>query len=236
MSAPQWPTYRAAFRHTIPTLTGYIFLGTAYGIYMNRMGFAAWYPPLISLVVYAGSMQFVLVNLLLQTFSPLGTFLLTLMVNARHLFYGLAMLTKYGGSGFRRGYMIFALTDETFSVNVSVEPPAGIDKQSFMLAISLMNQSYWVLGATVGGLVGSLVQFDTRGIDFVMTALFVVIFTEQWLTHKGRIPAIVGVMIPVVSLLIFGADSFIIPAMAGMLAVLIALRNPLTKKEAQSCS
>lgn len=225
-------TLKAAFPHTIPVLTGYLFLGMAYGIYMNRMGFSFLYPLFISLTVFAGSMQFVLVNVLLSAFSPLHTFLLTLMVNARHLFYGLGMLTRYGGAGLRKWYMVFALTDETFSVNVSCEPPEGIDRQDFMFAISALDQCYWVLGSTLGGILGALVTFNTQGIDFVMTALFVVIFTEQWLTHKAHIPAMVGVGASVLCLAAFGAGSFIVPAMGLMLAALLLLRKPLSGKEA----
>ncbi len=225
-------TLKAAFPHTLPVLTGYLFLGMTYGVYMNRMGFSFLYPLFISLIVYAGSMQFVLVNVLLQAFSPLNTLLLTLMVNARHLFYGLGMLAKYGGKGFRKWYMVFALTDETFSVNVSAEPPEGIDRQSFMFAISLLDHLYWVVGSAVGGILGSLVHFDTRGIDFVMTALFVVIYTEQWLTHRDHTPAMVGVAASVLCLLGFGAETFIIPAMGLMLAALLLLRKTLSRREA----
>ena len=221
--------FRAAFPHTVPVLTGYLFLGTTYGIYMNKMGFSFVYPALISIVVFAGSMQFVLVNLLLSAFSPLSTFLLTLMVNARHLFYGLSMLSKYGGKGLKKWYMVFALTDETFSVNLSAKPPEGMNPQDFMFAVSLMNQCYWVIGATFGGIVGSLVQFDTKGIDFVMTALFVVIFVEQWLSRRNHIPAVVGVGVSALALIAFGPGDFIIPAMIGILAALIALKKPLTE-------
>lgn len=221
---------RAAFPHTIPVLTGYLFLGMAYGIYMRSAGFHFLYSTLISACVFAGSLQFVMVNLLVGSFAPLYAFALTLMVNARHLFYGVAMLDRYQGVGRGKWYMIFGLTDETFSVAISAEPPAGIDKNKFLFWITLMDQCYWVLGATLGGLVGSLFTFNTQGIDFVMTALFVVIFLEQWLNSTAHRPAMIGLGASALCLLMFGADGFILPAMALILALLMALKAPLERE------
>ena len=222
---------RAAFPHTLPVLAGYLFLGAAYGIYMNKSGFAAWYPPLISLTVFAGSMQFVLVNLLLSAFNPLQAALLTLMVNARHLFYGLSMLDRYRDAGRLKGYLIFALTDETFSVSVSAQPPEGGDGPLFMFFISLLNHAYWVAGSALGAALGELIAFNTQGIDFVMTALFIVIFLEQWLTHRPRLSAGVGVAVSACFLAILGPDNFIIPSMAGIVALLTLLRGRIEKLE-----
>ncbi len=227
-------TLKAAFPHTIPVLTGYLFLGMAYGIYMQSKGFSFIFPMLISVFVFAGSMQFVMVNLLMGAFSPLNALLLTLMVNARHLFYGVAMLNRYRDAGRYKPYMIFGLTDETFSVNVSAEPPKGVDPQRFMFCVTLLDQCYWVLGATLGGLMGSLIQINTQGIDFVMTALFCVIFLEQWLTSKAHISAVIGVGASVVCLLAFGKHSFILPAMALILVLLTLLRRPLSREEGRA--
>jgi len=221
---------KAAFPRTIPVLTGYLFLGLTYGIFMSSKGFSFLYPMLISVVVFAGSMQFVLVNVLLGAFNPLGALLLTLMVNARHLFYGAGMLEKYRDLGPSRWYMIFGLTDETFSINVSAEPPPGMDRGRFMFYITLLDQCYWVAGATVGGLVGAAIKFDSSGIDFVMTALFVVIFLDQWLTGKGHASALIGVAASALCLFSFGSGNFILPAMALILVLLIALRKPLDRE------
>ena len=220
---------KAAFPHTIPVMTGYIFLGISYGIYMNVSGFSFIYPVLTSIAIFGGSLEFVCVSMLMSTFAPIQTFLMALMIQARHLFYGIAMLEKYKGLGLKKLYLIFALTDETFSINCSVPVPEGIDKGKFYLAVSLLDQSYWVTGATIGGILGSLINFNTEGIDFVMTAMFMVIFLEQWLKEKKHYTALIGIVSSVGCLLIFGADSFIIPTMACMLAFLALFRKPIEK-------
>lgn len=222
---------KAAFPKTIPVLTGYLFLGTAYGIYMNGMGLPPWFPTIISIFVFAGSMQFVLVNLLVGAFAPLNVLFLTLMVNARHLFYGISMLDRYHARGWRKWYMIFGLTDETFSVNVACEPPEGVDRDQFMFWITLMDHCYWVLGATIGGMLGSVLHFNTHGIDFVMTALFVVIYLEQWLNHPHHKPALIGLGASALCLLVFGADNFILPAMGLILLLLMVFQRPLDREE-----
>ena len=172
---------RAAFPHTLPVLTGYAFLGLAYGILMQSAGFPFWYPALISLVVYAGSMQYAAVPLLGAAFDPAGAFFLTLMVNARHLFYGLSMLERFRGLGRKRPYLIFAQCDETFSINYSTHPPAGVDEGWFMFFVSLLNQLYWIFGCTLGSLAGSALALNVEGISFAMTALFAVIV--NWIMH-----------------------------------------------------
>ena len=145
---------RAAFPHTIPILTGFLFLGTAYGIYMNVSGFPFWVPMLTSAFVYGGSLEFVIVGMLLSPFAPLQTFLMALMIQARHLFYGVAMLDRFRGTGWKKPYLIFSLCDETFSVSYAAEPPLGVDRGWFMFFIALLNQFYWVFAATLGGLLG----------------------------------------------------------------------------------
>jgi 4-azaleucine resistance transporter AzlC len=223
---------KAAFPYTVPILLGFLFLGIAYGIYMDSKGFSFLYPMLMSLTIFAGSMQFVAANLLLGPFSPLTVFLMTLMVNARHLFYGISMLEKYKGTGLKKWYLIFGMCDESFSINVSIEPPEGVDRGWFIFFVNLLNHGYWVLGSTLGGLLGNLVRFNTEGLDFVMTALFVVIFTDQWLKTKNHIPALVGIGASVVSLVLFRASGFILPAMALIVLSLTVLKKRIEQKEA----
>lgn len=220
---------KAAFPRTIPILTGFLFLGTSYGIYMRLSGFAWYFPTLMALTIFAGSMEFVAVNLLLAPFDPLGALLLTLMVNARHLFYGLAMLEKYRGAGLRKLYLIFGLCDESFSINLTAQPPEGVDRVWFMFFVTLLNQSYWVAGATLGGVFGSLLAFNAKGLEFVMTALLLVIFLENWIKEKSHLSSLIGLGVTAACLAVFGASGFIIPAMLGIIAVLTLLRGPLER-------
>lgn len=226
-----WIAFRTAFPYTVPIFAGFVFLGIAYGIYMNSLGFSAIYPILMSLTIFAGSMEFVAANLLLVAFNPINALFLTLMVNARHLFYGISMLDKYKGIGKKKFYMIYGLCDESFSINCTVDIPKNVDKGWFMFFVTLLNHSYWVLGATIGGIFGSLVKFNTEGLDFVMTSLFVVIFIEQWMKEKNHLSALVGVGLSIVSLIIFGGNHFILPAMLAILGLLTMLRKPLEKVE-----
>lgn len=223
---------RAAFPHTIPILTGYLFLGMSYGVLMKVSGFSFWYPLLISLTVYAGSMQFVTTSLLLGAFNPIQAFVMTLMVNARHLFYGIALLDRYQNTGRKKPYLIFGLSDETFSVTCSARIPPEIDKGWFFFWVTALDQLYWVTGATLGGLFGSLISFNTEGLDFVMTAMFVVILLEQWLKEKNHTCTLLGLGLAALSLFLFGPDSFMLPAMGAILAVLLLLRNTLEKEGA----
>lgn len=221
---------KAAFPHTLPICAGFLFLGIAYGIFMHSKGFSFIWPMLMSMTIFAGSMEFVTVNLLLSAFQPFYAFFLALMVNARHLFYGISMLEKFKGTGKKKFYLIFGMCDESFSINCSVEPPVDVDRGWFMFFVTLFNHVYWIVGATLGGLLGSLVTFDTKGIDFVMTALFVVIFVNQWLSPKKHLPALIGISASLVCLAIFGAEQFILPAMALILALLTLFKKPLEKE------
>ncbi len=223
---------KCAFPHTIPIFAGFCFLGMTYGIYMKVSGFAFWYPMLMSLVIYGGSLEFVAVSMLLAPYAPMQAFLMTLMIQARHLFYGIAMLDKFRGMGWKKPYLIFGMCDETFSINCTAEIPEDVDRGWFYFFVTLLNQIYWVLGATAGGLVGGLIRFNTEGLDFVMTAMFVVIFLEQWRKEKRHDSAAVGMAASVVCLGIFGTENFLIPTMVCILAVLTALRRPLEQKEA----
>ena len=229
MSKKKLKALKAAFPHTIPIMTGFLFLGMTYGIYMNVSGFGFWYPMLMSMTIFAGSMEFVTVNMLLGAFHPLQALSMTLMINARHLFYGISMLDKYKGTGLKKLYLIFGMCDESFSINYTAEIPEDVDKGWFMMWVTVLNQFYWVLGSTLGGVFGSFIHFNTEGLDFVMTALFVVIFLEQWMKEKNHTNAIVGLVISVLCLILFGKDDFIIPAMLGILGVLTLLRKPLEK-------
>jgi len=218
---------KAAFPHTIPVLTGFAFLGIAYGILMSGRGYGILWILLTSSVVFAGALQFIGISLLTSAFDPLYAFLIAISVNARHLFYGISMLKKYSGTGKIKPYLIFGMCDETFSLLCSAKPPPSVDKRAFMLSVTLLNLSYWVLGGIAGGLIGPLLTFDTYGIDFVMTAFFVVIFIDQWRTQKNHSPALIGLGAAAVSLLVFGADNFIIPAMILIIACLTIFRTKL---------
>lgn len=219
----------AAFPHTIPIFAGFWFLGLAYGIYMNVSGFSFWYPMLMSLTIFGGSLEFVAVTMLLGSFAPLQTLILALMIQARHLFYGIAMLDKFKGMGWKRFYLIFGMCDESFSINYTARVPEGVDRGWFMFFVTLLNQFYWFSGSTIGGLVGSLFTFNTEGLDFVMTAMFVVIFLEQWLKEKKHYTALIGVVASAVCLLLFGADSFLVPTMVCILCMLTVFRKPIEK-------
>ena len=222
--------FKAAFPHTIPIFAGFWFLGMTYGIYMNVSGFSFLYPMFMSMTIFAGSVEFVAVSLLLGAFNPLQALAMTLMINARHLFYGISMLDKYRGNGLKDIYLIFGMCDESFSINYTADIPEGIDRGWFMFFVTLLNQCYWVFGATLGGIFGSLIHFNTEGLDFVMTAMFVVIFMEQWMKEKNHISAFVGLGVSLLCLIAFGSENFIIPAMIGILGVLTLLRAPLEKE------
>lgn len=222
--------FRCAFPHTIPIFAGFWFLGLTYGIYMNVSGFSFWYPMLMSLTIFAGSAEFVAVNLLLGAFNPLQALTMTLMINARHLFYGISMLDRYRGTGWKKYYLIFGMCDESFSINYTAEIPKDVDRGWFMFFVTLLNHFYWFFGATLGGIFGSLIHFNTEGLDFVMTAMFVVIFLEQWLKEKDHISALAGTGLSVLCLLAFGADNFIIPAMLSIIILLTIIRNKVENK------
>lgn len=223
----------AAFPHTIPIFAGFWFLGMAYGIYMNVSGFSFLYTLIMSMFIFAGSMEFVTVSLLLGAFNPLQALLLTLMINARHLFYGISMLDKYRHTGWKKPYLIFGMCDESFSINYTARIPQGIDRNWFMFFVTFLNHIYWVGGALLGCLFGSFIHFNTQGLEFVMTAMFVVIFMEQWLNENSHLSSLIGLGISVGCLIVFGAENFIIPSMLMILGVLTLLRAPLRRREAE---
>lgn len=218
---------KAAFPHTIPVLTGFLVLGIAYGVLMETKGYNALWSVLMSAIAFCGSMQFVAITLLTTVFDPVQAFLLSLMVNARHLFYGLSMLDKYKGIGKVRGFLIYTLCDETFSIASSVNPPENIDRKLFYFFISFLNYIYWIIGSFLGGTLGTLITFNTKGLDFVLTALFVVLFIEQMKLKENRIPGLIGLFCTVVSLIIFGATNVVIPAMIFIVASLLIRRRKI---------
>ncbi len=222
--------FRAAVPYTLPICAGFLFLGMSYGFLMRSKGFSFVYPMMMSLVIFAGSMEFVTVNLLLSAFHPLHAFLLTLMVNARHLFYGISMLEKYKNMGWKKPYLIYGMCDESFSVNCTADPPPDVDRGWFMLFVTLLNHIYWVTGAAFGALLGYAVHFDTKGIEFVMTALFLVMFIDQWEKTKNHKPALIGLGCSTICLAVFGSGSFLLPSMACIILSLLAGKKENTKE------
>lgn len=220
---------RAAFPYTVPIFAGFWFLGITYGIYMNVCGFSFWYPMLMAAIIFGGSLEFICVSMLLSPFAPLETFLVALLVQARHLFYGVSMLQKFRGLGWKKPYLIFGMCDESFSINYAAKIPPGVDHGWFMFFVTLLNQLYWVSGAALGGLLGGFISFDTTGLDFAMTALFVVIFLEQFLKEKQHITAYIGLVASALALAIFGTNDFLLPAMAAILLLTIGLKRPISK-------
>ena len=220
---------RAAFPNTLPVLAGFMVLGIAYGVLMNSKGYGALYSALMSAAAFCGSMQFVAITLLTTAFDPLQAFLLSLMVNARHLFYGVSMLEKYQGLGKIRGFLIFALCDETFSLVSVQEPPEGVERKYFYFFISLLDYLYWVLGSFLGGLLGAVLTFNAKGLDFALTALFVVLFIEQMRVKDRRLPGLIGVGAALLSVMVFGADGMVLPAMGLILLSLLIGRKTLCR-------
>ena len=223
--------FLCAFPYTVPIFAGFLFLGLTYGIYMHVSGFSFWYPMLMSLTIYGGSLEFVAVSMLLAPYAPIQTLIMSVMIQARHLFYGISMLDKFRGLGWKKPYLIFGMCDETFSINYTAQIPDGIDRGWFYFFVTLLNHFYWFAGATLGGLLGSLIHFNTEGLEFVMASMFVVIFLEQWGREKRHISAYIGLAASVLCLLVFGADSFLIPTMICITAFLTFLRCPIERKE-----
>ena len=217
---------RAAFPATVPVMTGYLCLGFAYGVLMADAGYGVGWALLLSVICYAGSMEFVTVSLLTAAFDPISALLMSIMVNARHSFYGLSMLGKYRGTGWARPFLIFSLTDETFSLVSTLEPPEGVERRDFYVWISLLNYSYWLLGSAAGALAGGVLPFDSTGMDFALTALFIVLFLEQWQRRENRPAGLIGIGCTVLALVLFH-DDLVIPAMVFILAALLGGRKKL---------
>lgn len=218
--------FKAALPYTMPICVGFLFLGTSYGFLMSSKGFPFVYPMLMSLFIFAGSMEFVTVELLLATFNPIYAFFLALMVNARHLFYGISMLEKYQHTGWKKTYLIYGMCDESFTINYMAMVPTDIDKGWFMFFVTLLNHIYWVVGSTLGALIGKVIHIEATGIEFVMTALFVVMFINQWEDTENHRPALTGVLCSLFCLVLFGNQNFLLPAM-----VLIILRFSIDQRK-----
>ena len=223
---------RKAFIASVPVMAGYIVLGAGFGIVLETKGLGLIWAVAMSVFIYAGSMQYVAIELITGGASLITTALTTLMVNARHLFYGISMVDKYKGAGKKNPYLIFALTDETYSLVCSDESVKDVNnKYLYYFMVSLLNQIYWITGTVIGSLSGRMINFSTEGIDFALTALFVTIFTEQWISEKNHGPAIAGLASSILCLVVFGKDNFLIPAMCCIVAVLGFMRKMQGKAE-----
>lgn len=225
--------FKKAFPYTIPVLTGYLFIGIAFGVMYAEKGYSAWWAVLMSVLVYAGSGQYLAVQFFVPGISFFQVIFMTLMVNIRHIFYGLSLLEKFNKMGKKRWYMIFGLTDETYSLLCTTKVPEGVDEEKFLFAIALLDQCYWIIGSYIGGVLKSLLPFHAEGIEFAMTALFVVIFVEQWMEKKNRIPAVIGVISALLCLQIFGSGNFVLPTMILSIFVLFTARKRL--EEVETC-
>ena len=223
---------RKAFIASVPVMAGYIVLGAGFGIVLETKGLGLIWAVAMSVFIYAGSMQYVAIELITGGASLITTALTTLMVNARHLFYGISMVDKYKGAGKKKPYLIFALTDETYSLVCSDESVKDVNnKYLYYFTVSLLNQIYWITGTVIGSLSGRMINFSTEGIDFALTSLFVTIFTEQWISEKNHGPAIAGLASSILCLVVFGKDNFLIPAMCCIVAVLGFMRKMQGKAE-----
>lgn len=218
---------KRALKDTTPVFSGYIVLGMGFGILLATKGYGVWWALAMSVFIYAGSMQYLAIDLLAGGASLISAALTTLLVNARHLFYGISMVDRYKNAEKKKAYLIFALTDETYSLVCSTK-----ESHRYCFLVSLLNQIWWVCGSVLGALVGEVLPFSTEGIDFALTALFVTVFVEQWKSTKDHLPAIIGAVASVLCLLLFGADSFLIPSMVLITAALSVLK--FAGKEAQA--
>ena len=230
----------AAFPVTVPVLMGYLAIGMAFGFMLQAIGYNFIWAFFMSLTIYAGSGQYLGVTLL-STCAALGTVaLMTLLINFRHLVYGLSMLEKFKGMGWRKFYMIFSLTDETYALLASAQAPVGVNPRNFYFAIALLDQSYWIIGSVIGGVAGALIPVDTTGIDFAMTALFVVIAVDQWKAYQKHLPALMGGLVTILFLIIlgqwFGQQQMLIVSLGIIVVILLVLRDKLEdKEETESC-
>lgn len=216
----KFQAFKFVFPRSFPILTGFWFVGIAYGAYMNVSGFSFVYPMLMSLIIFGGSLEFICVSMLLSTFAPLSAFLVALVVQARHLFYGISMLDKYRGLGLKRFYLIFGMCDETFSINYTSKIPEHLDKGWCFFFVTLLNHFYWVSGSALGGLLGNFITFDTTGLWFVMEALFVVIFIEQWINDKNHTNGLIGIAVTALCMMLLNKDSFLLAAMVIIFSIL----------------
>jgi 4-azaleucine resistance transporter AzlC len=222
--------FKLALPHTIPVMAGFSLLGIAYGLLMATNGYNFIWSTLTSMLVFAGAGQYLLITLLASSFNPLYAFIIIFFINFRYVFYGVAMLEKYKDSGKMKPFLIHALCDETFATNSTVAIPDNVDKNWFYFFVTILNYSYWIVGTLIGGLIGEVVEINIIGLDFVLTALFVVIFVDQWLKTKNHKPALLGVIVVVLSLILVGGEYFIIPALFIVVFILIFFKDKLAKE------
>ena len=224
-------TFQRAFRDSLPIMAGYLALGIGYGVLLQSKGYSFWWAILMSCTMFAGSGQYAGVDFMASGASLLTTAFMTLIINARHFFYGFSLLDKYKGMGAVKPYLIFGLTDETYSLVCSVKLEKDINPKKYYFFLTALNHSYWITGCVLGAVLGMFLPFSSEGIDYAMTALFIVIMVEQWLDTKQHLPAILGVATTAVCLVVFGAEFFIIPAMFLIALELVLLRKRLDKTE-----
>ncbi len=216
---------KIGIKQTIPVLIGYLVLGIAFGLLLQKAGYGYGWAFLMSLCIYAGSMQFVLITLLQGGVGLVAIIVTTLSVNFRHMFYGISFLEKFKGMGKKRLYMIFSLTDETYSLLCSIKPVEGVNENQLLYVIALLNHIYWIIGSVLGNILGNAITFNTNGIDFAMTALFVVIFVEQWLSTKNHMPSIIGLACGIIYLIVLGPESFLLPSLVSSVVLLLLLKE-----------
>lgn len=221
---------RKAFPYTIPVLTGYLFIGLAFGVMFADKGYNVLWAILMSVVVYAGSGQYLAVNFFVPGISIVQVVFLTIMVNIRHVFYGLSLVERYNRFDWKRWYLIFGMTDETYSLICTTDIPEDVDEEKFLLSITAMNQLYWILGTIIGSLMATTIAFNSEGIEFAMTALFIVMFVELWYRRSNRPAELVGLLVAFLCLVVFGADSFVLPTMVLIIAVLMLSRKKLDNR------
>ena len=217
-------TVGAAFVSSLPILAGYIMLGMGFGILLSEQGYGPLWALFMSITMYAGSMQYVAVDLLASGASLISSAIMTLMVNARHIFYGISMVDKYRGAGKKKLYMVFGLTDENYSLLCDAKVPDGADKHTYGFFVTLFDHFYWITGCVLGAVIGTVLPFEFKGVEFVLTALFVAIFTEQWLSTKDHVPAMIGAGSTALCLVIFGSENFLIPSMLAITLAFMVLR------------
>jgi len=215
---------KMAFVSTIPIFAGYIMLGIGFGILLSAKGYGPVWALFMSIFMFAGSMQYVGVDLLASGASLISSAVMTVLVNARHLFYGISMIDKYRGAGAKKFYMIFGLTDETYSLLCEAKVPDDVDRHTYSFFVTLFDHFYWITGCVLGAVIGTVVPFEFKGVEFVLTALFVSIFTEQWLSTNDHVPALIGAVSTAVCLVIFGSENFLIPSMLAIIASLSVLK------------
>lgn len=222
---------KRAFPYTIPILTGYLFIGLAFGVMFADKGYDVFWAILMSVFVYAGSGQYLAVNFFVPGFSFIQAAFLTLMVNIRHVFYGLSLVDRYNRFGKSRWYMIFGMTDETYSLICTTNVPDDVSEEKFCLSITLLNHLYWIAGTIIGSLAATAIPFNSEGIEFAMTALFLVLFIELWMSRDNRFSELVGVLAALVCLIVFGADGFVLPTMLLIVAIIMICRKKLDRRE-----